>query len=52
MEREMRHLKALIERYPQLDAAQDDILSCYEHLTACFEGGGKLQKRNGGALPR
>lgn len=36
------HIDLLMERYPALECAKDDIIACYDVLEACYANGGKL----------
>lgn len=38
----MHHIDLLLERYPELKCAKDDIIACYDVLEACYANGGKL----------
>ena len=37
-----KHIDLLLERYPQLSAAKDDIIAAYKILESCYQNGGKL----------
>lgn len=37
-----KHIDLLLERYPQLSAAKDDIIAAYKILENCYQNGGKL----------
>lgn len=41
-ERLMKHIDLLVERYPSLESAKEDIIAAYEVLEECYENGGKL----------
>ena len=38
----MRHIDLLMERYPSLESAKNDIVAAYLLLEECYENGGKL----------
>ena len=38
----MRHIDLLVERYPSLESAKDDIVAAYLLMEECYENGGKL----------
>nr|WP_295266857.1 SIS domain-containing protein [uncultured Blautia sp.] len=38
----MKHIDLLVERYPSLESAKDDIIAAYLIMEECFENGGKL----------
>lgn len=38
----MKHIKLLVERYPSLEPAKDDIIAAYLIMEECYEHGGKL----------
>lgn len=38
----MKHIDLLVERYPSLESAKDDIIAAYLIMEECYENGGKL----------
>lgn len=38
----LKHIDLLVERYPSLESAKEDIISAYLLLEECYENGGKL----------
>ena len=38
----MKHIDLLVERYPSLESAKDDIVAAYLLMEECYENGGKL----------
>lgn len=38
----MNHIDLLVERYPSLESAKDDIVAAYLLMEECYENGGKL----------
>lgn len=38
----MKHIDLLVERYPSLEMAKDDIIAAYLLMEECYENGGKL----------
>ena len=38
----MKHIDLLVERYPSLKSAKDDIVAAYLLMEECYENGGKL----------
>ena len=38
----MKHINLLVERYPSLESAKDDIIAAYLIMEECYENGGKL----------
>lgn len=38
----MKHIYLLLERYPSLESAKDDVIAAYLLLEECYENGGKL----------
>ena len=38
----MRHIDLLVERYPSLESAKNDIVAAYLLMEECYENGGKL----------
>ena len=38
----MKHIDLLMERYPSLESAKDDIVAAYLLMEECYENGGKL----------
>ena len=38
----MKHIDLLVERYPSLESAKDDIVVAYLLMEECYENGGKL----------
>ena len=38
----MRHIDLLVERYPSLESAKDDIIAAFLLMEECYENGGKL----------
>lgn len=38
----MKHIDLLVERYPSLESAKDDIVAAYLLMEECYESGGKL----------
>lgn len=41
-DRLMKHIDLLVERYPSLESAKEDIIAAYEVLEESYENGGKL----------
>ena len=41
-DRLMKHIDLLVERYPSLESAKEDIIAAYEVLEESYKNGGKL----------
>ena len=50
-DRLMKHIDLLMERYPSLESAKEDIIAAYEVLEESYENGGKLLVAGNGREP-